>query len=115
MSLPDVRSFVSFQEALLRIPGPEGQRFAELFKHGSLSVGIYAPRETDPQKPHTQDEGYIVLQGTGEFVCGDQRVKFASGDFLFAPAGAVHRFENFSGDFLVWVIFYGPEGGEKNS
>jgi hypothetical protein len=33
---------------------------------------------------------------------------------LFAAAGAVHRFENFSGDLTVWVMFYGPEGGESN-
>jgi hypothetical protein len=24
-----------------------------------------------------------------------------------------HYFENFSDDFAVWVIFYGPDGGEK--
>jgi hypothetical protein len=29
------------------------------------------------------------------------------------PAGVEHRFEEFSGDFGTWVIFYGPEGGEK--
>ena len=25
-----------------------------------------------------------------------------------------HRFEDFTDDFAIWVIFYGPEGGEKN-
>jgi hypothetical protein len=24
----------------------------------------------------------------------------------------VHRFEEFSDDLVVWVVFYGPEGGE---
>jgi mannose-6-phosphate isomerase-like protein (cupin superfamily) len=38
---------------------------------------------------------------------------FGPGDFLFAPAGVVHRFEFFSQDLTLWVIFYGPEGGEK--
>jgi hypothetical protein len=28
------------------------------------------------------------------------------------PAGVVHRFEDFSDDLAVWVVFYGPEGGE---
>jgi hypothetical protein len=28
------------------------------------------------------------------------------------PAGTVHRFEDFSDDLTVWVIFYGPQGGE---
>jgi len=35
------------------------------------------------------------------------------GDVIFAPAGIEHRFENFSDDFVTWVIFYGPVGGEK--
>jgi hypothetical protein len=33
---------------------------------------------------------------------------------LFAPAGVVHRFEDFSDDFLVRIFFYGPEGGERD-
>lgn len=101
-------------EALERLPGPEGQRFASVFRHGSLEVEIYAPRGTDPQQPHTRDEIYFVVTGTGEFVCGDARRTFGPGDILFAAAGAVHRFENFSGDLTVWVLFYGPEGGEES-
>jgi hypothetical protein len=30
-------------EALARIPGPQGERFAELFKHGTLSVEYMRP------------------------------------------------------------------------
>jgi mannose-6-phosphate isomerase-like protein (cupin superfamily) len=35
------------------------------------------------------------------------------GTFLFVPAGQPHRFEDFSDDLAVWVLFYGPEGGES--
>ena len=52
-------------EALERLPGPEGQRFATVFQHGSLLVEIYAPRGVDPQQPHTRDEIYFVAAGTG--------------------------------------------------
>jgi len=31
---------------------------------------------------------------------------FGPHDVLFAQAGVVHRFEDFSDDFLVWVFFY---------
>jgi hypothetical protein len=27
--------------------------------------------------------------------------------------GVEHRFENFSHDFVTWVVFYGPQVGEK--
>ncbi|MDB4909698.1 MAG: cupin protein, partial [Gemmatimonadetes bacterium] len=44
--------------------------------------------------------------------CGDTRKLFAPGEFLFVPAGMTHRFERFTPDLTVWVIFYGPQGGE---
>jgi len=34
-------------------------------------------------------------------------------DVLPGPAGAPHRFENFSQDFVTWVVFCGPPQGEK--
>jgi mannose-6-phosphate isomerase-like protein (cupin superfamily) len=99
-------------EALARLPGPQGERSVALFEHGSLVVKLYAPRGSDPQTPHSQDEIYVVAQGTGDFVCNDSRESFEPNDVLFAAAGVEHRFENFSDDFAVWVFFYGPEGGE---
>jgi len=99
-------------DALAHLPGPEGKRFAAIFKHGTLLIEIYAPRGADPQEPHTRDEVYFVASGSGEFVCGDTRQSFGPTDLLFASAGVEHRFENFTDDLAVWVIFYGPEGGE---
>ena len=102
------------ENALLSLAGPDGQRFATIFQHGTLLVEIYAPRGIDPQKPHTRDEIYFVVTGTGEYVCGDMRQSFGASDVLFAAAGVEHRFENFTEDLVVWVVFYGPEGGESN-
>lgn len=99
-------------EALNHLPGPEGKRFATIFEHGSLLVEIYAPSGTDPQNPHTRDEIYFVAAGRGEYVCGEGRQPFGPTDLLFAAAGSKHRFENFTDDLAVWVIFYGHEGGE---
>jgi len=104
----------SVDNALRLLPGPQGERFATVFQHGSMLVEIYAPRGMDPQQPHTRDEVYFVASGSGEYVCGETRQKFAPTDLLFAAAGVEHRFENFSEDLLLWVLFYGPEGGEGN-
>jgi mannose-6-phosphate isomerase-like protein (cupin superfamily) len=104
----------TIKEAVQLLPGPQGERFATVFEHGSLEIEIYAPRGTDPQNPHTRDELYFVASGSGEFVCGDSRQSFRPTDLLFAAAGVTHRFENFSDDLTVWVMFYGPEGGEHN-
>jgi mannose-6-phosphate isomerase-like protein (cupin superfamily) len=102
-------------EARARLPGPNGERFTELFTHGTLSVELYAPRRTDPQKPHPRDEVYVVVSGTGRFLRGDEEVVFERGDVLFVAAGEVHRLVDFSQDFVTWVFFYGPEDGEKDA
>ena len=90
-----------------------GSRFAEVFRHGTLEVELFTPAERDVQSPHNRDELYVVLQGTGVFVNGPDRLRFAPGDLLFAAAGEVHRFDEFSDDFAAWVFFYGPPGGER--
>lgn len=101
-----------FHQALKLLPTAKGKRFATVFERGQLLVEIYAPHSVDLQQPHTRDELYIVIKGSGYYFNGNKRVIFSAGDCLFAPAGVVHRFEDFTEDFATWVIFYGEEGGE---
>lgn len=108
----DTCQLLRVTDALTKLPTPDGKRFPTIFEHGSLVVEIYAPRDHDPQQPHTRDEVYFVASGSGEYVCGESRQAFGPTDLLFAAAGVAHRFENFSDDLAVWVLFYGPEGGE---
>lgn len=108
------KAHLRFAEALRRLEAASGARFITLFEHGSLQVELYAPRGHDPQTPHTRDEVYVIAQGSGVFFEGEARRKFQAGDLLFAPAGSKHRFEDLTDDFAVWVMFYGPEGGEQS-
>ncbi len=103
---------VSFGEALAQGPPPTGNLAVPIFGHGTLEVELYTPKGDDHQKPHTRDELYVVGAGTGQFFDGESRVSVGPGSFIFIPAGQLHRFEEFSDDFAVWVFFYGPEGGE---
>ena len=88
------------------------EHFAKLFTHGTLEVEIYRPDKIDHQQPHAKDEVYIIISGEGDFFLEGKVTAFKPGDFLFVPAGAKHRFINFSDDFSTWVLFYGPNGGE---
>ena len=110
--LTDVPARLPLAEARTAPPQP-GRRSALLLEHGTLEVRYYAPRGVDPQEPHTRDELYVVASGRGWFVRGDERVPFEPGDALFVAAGVEHRFVDFTDDFDTWVMFYGPEGGER--
>lgn len=106
---------ITVAEMMARLPNLKGDWFELGMHHGTLDVLLYAPKEKDPQTPHLQDEVYVVVSGSGIFFDGKNRYPFGKGDVLFVPAKTEHKFEKFSKDFATWVIFYGPEGGEKNN
>jgi mannose-6-phosphate isomerase-like protein (cupin superfamily) len=90
--------------ALSGVPEP----FITLLQEDTTRVLLFTPRGEDVQTPHTQDEAYVVISGSGTFRRADELVDFAPGDVLFVPAKMRHRFEQFSDDFATWVIFFGP-------
>jgi mannose-6-phosphate isomerase-like protein (cupin superfamily) len=112
-----------------RAPVIPGSLSAKLMQYGSMEVRWYQPQDVDPQVPHDRDELYVIVSGTAVFVraeettqfgddpalpvLGEERVTVQVGDALFVPAGTEHRFEAMSADFGSWMIFYGPEGGER--
>jgi mannose-6-phosphate isomerase-like protein (cupin superfamily) len=105
-------------EQMAKLPGPkseqwpEGYAASQVFKHGTMRLLVFAPRGKDHQRPHDQDEIYIVARGRARFVVDDRTMPAEPGDALFVPARVAHHFEDMSADFAVWVVFYGRDGGE---
>jgi mannose-6-phosphate isomerase-like protein (cupin superfamily) len=91
---------------------PASMRFRYALRRGSMKLGLYAPAGKDDQTPHSQDELYFVVSGSGVFLKDGERKPFGPHDAIFVEAGADHRFLDFSPDFAAWVVFWGPEGGE---
>jgi len=102
----------SVDSALKKLAAEPGALFVKVMEHGSMSVEIYRPVGKDNQTPHLQDELYVIISGSGDFLSNGERIPFQPGDVLFVAAHVEHRFENFSDDFATWVVFYGPPGGE---
>ena len=84
--------------------------FAEVFKHGDLSVELYQPVGEDLQQPHERDEIYLIISGEGVFNHNGTRRPFKAGDLIHVAKHVAHRFETFSPDFATWVIFYTADG-----
>ncbi len=113
----------SIVQALAQLPGaptalyPDGAPSVNVLAHGSMLLKLFKPSINpdgrDRQLPHTQDELYLVQAGNGEIVIDGQRHAAAPGDAFFVATGQQHRFEHFTPDFATWVVFYGPQGGEK--
>lgn|SRR5574343_611630 len=101
------------EDAIRQLSEEKDMPFVAMMHHGSLTVEYYAPVEVDYQTPHKQDEIYVIASGKGILERNGEYQECKAGDVLFVPAGMEHHFERFSSDFATWVIFYGPEGGEK--
>lgn len=115
MTLPIVRETgfrITPEAAKDHLPTPDGRQWITMLSRGELEVELYAPQGTDLQTPHTRDELYFIVSGTGDFVLAGKRHPFAPGEAYFVAAGVEHHFESFSSDFLTWVVFYGPEDGD---
>jgi mannose-6-phosphate isomerase-like protein (cupin superfamily) len=103
-----------FAEITSKLPDdPSAMRFHYALRHGTMKLGLYAPHGQDTQGPHKQDELYLIATGSGIFVKRETRHPFAPLDALFVEAGIPHHFEDFTEDFSAWVIFWGPDGGER--
>ena len=115
MSSEDRSGVIRVTAAQAAVPGPAGEHAVSVLRRGTLNalfaLGRFAPRPAEPTS-HAQDEVYVVIRGRGVFVHDGERDAFEAGDLLFVAAGTGHRFEAFSDDLAVWVIFYGPRGGE---
>ena len=112
MSKPDRSCVIRLARAQARIPGPAGEHSVSVLQRGTLDVKLSLPTLPNQQTPHAQDEVYVVIRGRGILLHDGARDPFESGDLLFVAAGTEHRFEDFSADLAVWVVFYGPRGGE---
>jgi mannose-6-phosphate isomerase-like protein (cupin superfamily) len=117
MNERDRSSVIRLAEALAAIPGPAGEHTTCVLRRGTLDVrlalGRFAPRPPATQPTsHAQDEVYVVVRGRGVLLHDGKRDAFEAGDLLFVAAGVAHRFEDFTDDLEVWVVFHGPAGGE---
>lgn len=102
----EIPARICIEEAVSRLPGPDGERAESLFRRGAVEVKLYAPRGRDPQTPHDRDEIYVVARGSGVFVREGESSLFGPGDLLFVAAGVEHHFVEFTDDLALWVLFF---------
>jgi mannose-6-phosphate isomerase-like protein (cupin superfamily) len=93
--------------AARKLPWKPG-RSAEAFVDGDLEIRFTPKPSRGLQTPHQRDEVYVVAAGTGHYRVDDKVTPVGAGDLCFAAAHVAHGFEDFSDDFALWVIFYGP-------
>ena len=87
-------------------------RYLEVLRASALSVGLYrlAAGSDDDQRPHGEEEVYLVLEGRGRFRMGDEDYEVTPGHLLTVPARVEHRFHSIVEDLTLLVFFAPAEG-----
>lgn len=100
---------IRLADARAALPAAGGGHSACIFRGGTLDVWLAGKPAVSPTQPsaHEQDEVYVVLRGRGILLHGGKRDAFEAGDLMYVARGIEHRFEDFSDDLEVWVVFYG--------
>ena len=103
--MTDERAF-ELQDLVSRLE-KEGGYFLDFLKVRDLEAGIIVlhPREKDTQEPHSADELYYVIEGSGFIELGKSRRPVKEGSIIFVPAKMHHRFYGNSEDLVVLYVF----------
>jgi mannose-6-phosphate isomerase-like protein (cupin superfamily) len=99
-------SFISLEKVIADLD-TTNEYFVNVFKSKAFDVGILRLRkgETDTQEPHSVDEVYFVIEGTGHIEIEDKMKPVNRADFIFVPANVHHRFVVGNKDLIVLYFF----------
>jgi mannose-6-phosphate isomerase-like protein (cupin superfamily) len=100
-------SIISIEKVITDLDATR-EYFLNVFKRKGLDLGILRLRkgETDTQEPHSVDEVYFVVEGSGHIEIEHKMKPVNRADFIFVPANAHHRFVVGNKDLIV-IYFFG--------
>jgi len=90
--------------------------YLEFLRVADLSAGLYILEAgaMDRQVPHTEDEVYAVIAGSGRLRMGADDIPVGPGTVAFVAAGVEHRFHDIR-DRLTILVVFGPAEGSRAS
>ena len=85
----------------------EGGYFLDFLKIRNLEAGIILlhPGENDTQEPHSADELYFIIEGSGSMELGRNKRPVKRGSVIFVPAKMHHKFYGKKEDMVVLYVF----------
>ena len=102
----------TIEELVTRLPLPANEKWKdgvwdiEPFEMDGVKLVFFAPRGSDYQTFHEEDEFYFIARGTGKLMIGDDVFDCVAGDAFFVAAKVPHHFNHFSEDFATWAVFF---------
>jgi mannose-6-phosphate isomerase-like protein (cupin superfamily) len=84
-----------------------GANYLEFLKVPDLSMGLYTLKagEPDLQRPHREDEVYVVVGGQAKIRVGDEDRDVQNGSIIYVAKNVPHAFHSITADLRVLVFF----------
>ncbi len=99
------------QAAAQAVFSPEKMGKASIAAGDYLYAGLNCFEPGQEHKAHAhadQDKLYVVLEGSGEAMVGEETGEVSAGDVVLARAGVVHSMRNSGTARLVVLVVFGP-------
>jgi mannose-6-phosphate isomerase-like protein (cupin superfamily) len=89
--------------------------YMEFMRVPDLSMGLYVlpAGGIDPQSPHSEDEVYYVLSGTGKIQVGDEERQVGAGSIVYVPKNTEHHFYSIKEELRILVFFAAAESSNQ--
>ncbi len=84
-----------------------GTRYYEFLRKPDISTGLYVLEAgtEDPQRPHTEDEVYYVVNGQATVRVADEDRAVGPGSVVYVAATVPHRFHTITETLELLVVF----------
>lgn len=104
---------MEYVKQLAEHTGSHAQKFFKttLFRSDALLLGVNCLEPGQEQSPHDhadQDKFYYVVEGTGNFWLGEERIIAGPEAVIWAPAGLVHGVANEGSTRLTLLVGIAP-------
>lgn len=101
--------------------GPRESRAGDVTATGTHTAGAFGLVETTIPRGHSaplhvhrhEDEVLYILDGTVDFVCGDERFRAEQGAIVYLPRGVSHSFLGVSDEAARVLVLMLPAGLEE--
>lgn len=79
--------------------------YVEVLTEDLMSVELAQYPNPEPKQPHTEDELYVVLSGSGMAAVGDETYAIEEGDVVFVKQGVEHDFFDIEDEMTALIVF----------
>ncbi|MFB6132810.1 MAG: cupin domain-containing protein [Halanaeroarchaeum sp.] len=102
---------ISTTELIERFEAETDRQHFEVLDEESMTVevGRYAEGTSEPKNPHTGDEIYYIISGSGMARVGDETYPVEAGDVVYVESGLEHDIFDIDEEITTLIVLAGKE------